>query len=490
MRTARGLPELIGLSLLLGAGCGPGSTEPPTPPDPRLATALPLPGRHLDRSSPGHAGVLSSLGPDGLPLRHGSAVDPLIIESRRFYDTLQAPGAEPQPVDYPNPFTGEREPMRKTAPLSLDEWKRTFSFPAQEPGETVADYRSRTGIVVYYNKNELGLGRELGCSEFDDGVDASGTLRRGLACFVTNYGSVFADERRALPMAVEGKHARNTVCITYRPSMPRGYEVQFYTFGADGRRQEWAQLDTMGARPQPQVCMNCHGGAYDESRHLAKNSRFLPLDPNLVLFPSGPDAPAGLTRAEQEEPIRAMNALAARTPLTPAQNEMLRELYSNKVSEPGTVSERSWVPAEWKRSPEEIELYDKVVKPYCATCHLAIYNKHQPQELPWYGMFQSLEKLRRFPMPAVVCGTFSMPNAQPTLAHFWDTGAGPVTIGDKVHASPADAFLAIYDGDRSSCIGLDSAANCNRGPDPDALCGSAGSGATCDRDTGRCVSRK
>src|SRR5688500_15642239 len=115
MRLARGLPIAVlpSLALVVCLGCADGSGDHlSVTPDPRLATALPVPGRHLDRSSPAHAGVLSQVGSDGLPSRHGPEVDPLIIEARRFYDTLQYPRAEAQPVDYPDPFSGERVPMR------------------------------------------------------------------------------------------------------------------------------------------------------------------------------------------------------------------------------------------------------------------------------------------------------------------------------------------------------------------------------------------
>ena len=57
-------------------------------------------------------------------------------------------------------------------PMTLADWKQTYNFPARRSGESLEAYRERAGIVIYYNKNELGLGRELGCSEFEDGVDA------------------------------------------------------------------------------------------------------------------------------------------------------------------------------------------------------------------------------------------------------------------------------------------------------------------------------
>src|SRR5262249_44242557 len=148
-------------------------------------------------------------------------------------------------------------------------WKKVFGFPEQQPGESTQAYRDRVGIAIYYNKNELGLGRELGCARFVDGTDEDGAPIEGIACFVTNYGPGFRQGQISLQSAIDGTDLRNTVCITYRPAMDPGYEVQFYVYGPQGKRQEWARLDTLGQRPVPHVCMNCHGGAYDDSRHLA-----------------------------------------------------------------------------------------------------------------------------------------------------------------------------------------------------------------------------
>jgi hypothetical protein len=485
MRLARSASPIC-LVLCAVAACSAGSTrdEWVTPPDERLAAAVPLPGRHLDRSSPTHGGVLAFLAPDGTPRREGADIDPRLIETRRFYDTLQWPGAEARAVDYPNPFTGAVEPERLTAPLTIDEWKRAFGFPRREAGESRAEYRKRAGIVVYYNKNELGLGRELGCSQFDDGLDARGSRRRGLACFVTNFGAVFGDQDRALGLAIAGDRPRNTVCISYRPSLGAGYEVQFYTYGADGGRQEYAQLDSLGPRPHPQVCINCHGGSYDSTRHLARNARFLPLDPSLVVFPH---TTASLTRASQEEPIRRINAAALATPLTPAQREMVAGLYAGQPEVAGQVSATSWSPAAWQIGTADKDLYDNVLKPYCATCHMAMETGDDDRPLVSHSLFASRADLQRFALPGVLCNSFTMPNAQPTMMHFWDTRRDPLAIGDQRFPSAADALLAAFGTDRTGCDGLVQASRCDLAPDPDALCGDARSGLACNRQTGRCV---
>jgi hypothetical protein len=460
---------------------------------PRLEPAardVPVVGSGLNRTMPQNQGLL--IGVDaktGYPVTQGPSMDPLIAEARRFYDVNKYPRAQEQQVDYPDPFTGGPPGMRRTAPLTFESWKVAFAFPPRRQGQSLESYRELAGVVTYYNRNELGLGRELACASFVDGTDPNGEPVMGLACYVTNYGSMFQDEVRALPEAVEGSHPRNTVCITWRPTMEPGYEVQFYVYGPDGRRMDWAQLDNFGPRPHPQVCTACHGGAYDESKHLVKNGRFLPLDPNVVGFASKGVVPPALTREGQEERIRAINAASLRTPLTPAQEELIHELYAGGVTVPGTRSRSSWLPVGWRGSPHQEGLFDQVIKPYCATCHMALQQGLNGGVLPSYGLFRSAADLRRFPLQAVICGSFGMPNAQPTSINFWNPQSRPLSIGGREFAAPADALLDWVGLTRWDCTGLQEVGTCNRGPDPDALCGNAGSGTACNRSTGRCEPR-
>ena len=276
--------------------------------------------------------------------------------------------------------------------------------------------------------------------------------------------------------------------------MEPGYEIQFQVYGPQGHRQDWAQLDTMGPRANPHVCMNCHGGVYDEQRHLAKYARFLPMDPNVVVFAQAADAaggeaaiPAGLTRAGQEERIRRANFLSMATPLTPSQREMLLELYSGHPERPGTPSQAVWYPAAWRGQRQHEDMFDQVFKPYCLTCHMAMQKGMDGSDLYTYGLFNTPAIIQRFPLHAVVCGKFGMPNAQTTSLNFWDPGFGPVRIGDRMYPAAADALLGAYGYDRSRCENLDRLSQCNLAPDPDAACGNAFSGTACVRSTGRCV---
>src|SRR5206468_5050131 len=136
----------------------------------------------------------------------------------------------------------------------------------------------RNHISVYYNENELGLGRELGCSTFEDRDSSGMTLSPpGIACYVTNYGEAINDPNNAIIDAIQGSRPKNSVCIAYQPSLPAGYQVNFVVYDGAGRRSDTAALDYFGRRPVPGICTNCHGRVYDASRHLVAGGRFLPV---------------------------------------------------------------------------------------------------------------------------------------------------------------------------------------------------------------------
>ncbi|MES1205704.1 MAG: hypothetical protein ABUS79_07175 [Pseudomonadota bacterium] len=435
-----------------------------------MAGLMPVPESFLDRAYPRAQGLLTPVDSQGYPVLAGPAMDPTIDETRRFYDTLGRP----------NGAAGTDRARAPSAPASFEEWKTTFGFPARARGESVAAWRARAKAVVYYNQYELGLGRELGCTEFDDGVGADGKVQTGLACFVTNYGAAFSDQNNSLRLAVEGEHPKNTVCISYRPSLGSEYEVQFYVYGRDGLRQDWAQLDTMGPRPHPQVCTNCHGGSYDSDRHLVKRGRFLPLDPAVMIFAA---LPREATRGAQEENIRIMNALALRTPLTASQRELFTGIYQGRPHSPGQAA-TDWVPAAWADTPEHADLYRNAVKPACGTCHMAIDQDASNRPSLFHAALQSPQAFAASQVMPFVC-TFQMPNAQATMNAFWRPRE--VIVGASVHGSLAEALLTSFSTGLQACANLPQMSDCRRFAQPDAVCGNDHSGTACDRTSGRCV---
>jgi len=235
---------------------------------------------------------------------------------------------------------------------TLQAFKDYYNIPQPLVGESAADpaYRRRAHIVVYYNANELALGRELGCGERNVGDPE----HYAVGCFVSNFGDTFASmadpssatnrERNAdgsysgLHAAVGSTEQKATVVLSYDASRSKdansGYRIQFGAYGPNGERIYKAQLDTMGPRPVPEVCMGCHGGHWDGDAGpapygLAKGARFLPLMTSTVVFPDATETP-GQTLSDEEESIRFLNQLAWKVRgegLTTRQQQAMTRMY-------------------------------------------------------------------------------------------------------------------------------------------------------------------
>ena len=371
---------------------------------------------------------------------------------------------------------------------TLDKWKAHFGFSPRNPGETLEAYRARVTEVVYYNEKELGLGRIMACSFFvDHEIGTNVPLPDpGLACYVTNtgesFGQAFGPGVADDPMdhAIANIHYRNTVVISYQPSLVaahgEGYGVQFAVYGPDGALAYDAQLDHMGKRFQPGVCMGCHGGSYDLDKHLVKDGKFLP--PRMTTFLYADVAP--YRRQDQEWGFRAItNAMfylnqglsPANSILEPGQVSFLRAQYQMRSDESfATEDSVEAVPVKWRFAPRNpmdpnqpydpedtacpagftqdqswcrvsprtaafydtpfggykaADLYARVVNPYCEGCHQAL--KGWSAVTIGWGEWKSL-------WPAIEAVTFSggpgktkysMPHAQITLKMFWESAVKP-----------------------------------------------------------------
>ncbi|HEU4409039.1 MAG TPA: hypothetical protein VFS43_27515 [Polyangiaceae bacterium] len=414
-------------SLFAGACYEVMSDEPPAPRRPASPDGSPVGSRYLNRkwSGPRGDGLLVDPAQGGAP----APDDPAIVEARAYYASVG---------------TLETRPGTP-APASWGDWLTAFGVPDAAPGEARPAYRARTGTAVFYNQNETALGHELGCQQFP-APSGEGTPSAGVACFLLNYGKA-NDRELSLPRARNGDERISSFGITYRPGFKPdgqdGYEVQFYAYGADGRRLDWAQLDTLGPRPVPQVCLGCHGGWYDEGRHLARFARFLPLHVDNLDFAYADQAPHD-SREGQEEALRALNVLVARTPLTPRQRTALEDAYQGDPSQAGRVYHEV-IPEGWRGDPEHEALYKRVVLPFCASCHDAEWLDNDGDEKSFYAGFASYDGFLSLAPLGSVCGSFSMPNAQAGSARFW----APSAEG----SSPADAFLAAFGRTRDDCPG-------------------------------------
>jgi hypothetical protein len=335
---------------------------------------------------------------------------------------------------------------------TLDQWKAYFGIRPRGVLEPLTDYRKAINAVIYYNVTELGLGREIAC----------GTNGHGIGCFVTNYGDNFNDKAVAQLDAKYGPPSRavkNTVVISYQPSLPPGSQVNFAAYGSNGERLNYAQLDYMGKRPIPAVCTRCHGGSYDGTTHLTKNGRFLPLNPDLIEF-----APDGeiYDRQSQEEAIKYINNMSYGNTalLTSRQTQYLERLYQATPTPVGTYLQfwnqqdpraavNSSEPPGWKAAGKG-ELYRNVALRYCDTCHMAFGGGRAYETLDSWSLFGNPVNI---PIVTEQIGydynaaawlprdKFRMPQAQPALNRFWGEG---VVIDGVGYQSAGHATLAAF----------------------------------------------
>ncbi|MCU0687240.1 MAG: hypothetical protein MUF34_34185 [Polyangiaceae bacterium] len=427
-------------------------------------------GKYLNRkwSGPRGDGLLVAPDASGDP----APGDPKLVEAQAYGASIGAPrGANPGAL------------------ATWDGWLATFGLPDAQPGEPRPAYRARTGTAVFYNQYETGLGHELGCRPLPAPSTHGSPSARGVACFLVNYGARHAPER-SLSLAREGAERLNAFGITYRPDFKPegadGYEVQFYAYDADGQRLDWARLDTMGPRPIPEVCLSCHGGSYDRERHLVRYARFLPIHVENLIFASPNDAPGARTE-DPEQVAPALNELIALTPLTPRQRAALGGADGGEHDQ-ARLGYRAAIPAGWRGGPEREDLYERVISPFCSSCHDAEMHDVTGGEKPIYKNFESYAAFLDSAIPASLCGTFSMPNTQAGLARFWATSDEGVVVRDargtpRRYGSPADALLAAFGRSRGACEGLTRESDCRA--QSDSVCGDQASGARCG-ESGTC----
>lgn len=127
---------------------------------------------------------------------------------------------------------------------TLGDWWAQNGFGADGSGGTRASYM---------NHNDLGFGRDMHCL---------GDVNN-YACYVTNYGlpdqnPANADDAENQNPATQGA----TVTMEYDASLG-DTAVSFYAFNggvATAPRVNFADLDGLGPKPLPHLCMVCHGG--------------------------------------------------------------------------------------------------------------------------------------------------------------------------------------------------------------------------------------
>ena len=287
--------------------------------------------------------------------------------------------------------------------------------------------------AIYANGGDLGFGRDMHCMKqlASDGLF-------DVACYVTNYGSNLTPDGQDAQDAVDDNNAVATVGMEWSriedplpPGDPPGSPlvfsdpqrvVKFFVFnGAGDALLNAANLDGFGARPIPQLCMVCHGGAYSgpvaggvpsfTSRNDVKlGSQFIPFDLRYYTFAAPPH-----DKATQQAAFRTLNEdyVLATSP-NPAIQEIVAKMYAG-----GLPQDEDFVATGWNAEALQQEMYKNVVAPHCRMCHASITVD------PTLRFDQATQAVNRLgQIESRVCAQHVMPHAQVTHDIFW-TSVGP-----------------------------------------------------------------
>lgn len=268
---------------------------------------------------------------------------------------------------------------------TLSDWKANACGWPAGPGDANATYQ---------NLGDLGFVRDM--YSYTD--PATGTV----CMYVTNYLS-FAAWAAGAPIATVAMEWSAAPGVT-SPTAQK--YTKFYVFSADGdTRLLRADLDGNGDRAVPHLCMNCHGGDDLSEGDLAANgwpnqgdvgARFLPFDPAAYgyLHSIVPGVPSGLTRADLEDDLRALNEDVLTTSADPETRSLIHLWYGSTATSsntlPAVAANPHAVPTAWGGSPTDREAWVEVIQPRCLLCHMSLndnYDWDAPAELAGWGNY-------------------------------------------------------------------------------------------------------
>jgi hypothetical protein len=244
-------------------------------------------------------------------------------------------------------------------------------------------FNSGETITRYYNRGDLGIGREMHCRK-DLGQ---------IACYVTNYSAgrpnvdgvlnefTFGFSPQIAFSNMEAGTPFATVAMVYRPEATTN-KIVFIVYDASEVIQSNAALDrhainfvdkgvgTPGVNLNnhvPTNCLNCHGGAYTSGASPnVEASAFLPFD--LDQFDYKPSS--GFSRDEAS--FRDLNQ-KVREVAVGLQNESLKSQidawYGNSggATLPANNFNGNGIVSGWQGAAD---VYQKVVRPSCRGCHM------------------------------------------------------------------------------------------------------------------------
>ncbi|MEZ4725963.1 MAG: hypothetical protein R3E79_02390 [Caldilineaceae bacterium] len=305
--------------------------------------------------------------------------------------------------------------------------------------QTLNDFRTANGFGVgeveatYANGGDLGFGRNMHCMK-----QLADDAQVDVACYVTNYGSYLTPDGQDVLDAIAGTDPVATVAMEWSRiedepapgdpiTAPIVYSdpqrvVKFFVYnGAGTALLNAANLDGVGARPIPQLCMVCHGGDYSgavsggvpsfASRNDVKlDSQFIPFDLRYYVF-----GPAPHDKATQQPLFKTLNEeyVLDTSPNSTIQ-EIITEMYAG-----GPIQDEDFTVAGWQAEPNHETMYKSVVAPTCRMCHASI---SVDPNLRFTTATQAINRLGQ--IESRVCAQHVMPHARVTHEIFW-TSVGP-----------------------------------------------------------------
>jgi cytochrome c5 len=227
--------------------------------------------------------------------------------------------------------------------------------------------------VVYANSADLGFGRNMH------------GIKNGLntAAYVSNFGEIDTDDQTDADEAAANLNPVATVAMEYAPieGDPSGDRVvKFFVYNNLGVRINAANLDKLGSRPVPQLCMVCHGGEYpggpvvgsaapfNSVDDVKLGAKYLPFDLHYYKFP------ASKSKASQQVAFKQFNQdIVDISPPDPVISEVITEMYAGFSQADPNVQDEDFVVSGWRdpAKPLQESMYRDVVSRTCRTCHEA-----------------------------------------------------------------------------------------------------------------------
>jgi hypothetical protein len=287
---------------------------------------------------------------------------------------------------------------------TLEEWWTDHGFAADGSGADAA--------AQYLNYNDLGFGRDMNC-RVDNG---------NLYCYVTNYGLPNQDPANATAALNQDQLQRGaTVAMEYLTSQPLDRRVRFYVYAPGpantAGKLKFADLDGLGPKPVPHLCIVCHGGQYDSIANNVDHARFREFDLPSFKYPNGKT----FTFANHDLDVNDLTAFAklnemvrdiapATSPIGPLINAWYPQGFGAGVAPIKPLL--ATLPGGWQA---EEDGYHSVYGESCRTCHIARDEGNATS-------FYLLNDVPNFAFTGgVVCGSPKvMPNAYVTYRNFWN----------------------------------------------------------------------